>query len=152
MPLPEFANGMHHDRIYDVNARVDPEYLSFAPDTELRQNYLRRDGSEGKQFLGNYFKGKMQNRQPSSLLPFAIQHAKPLTDLKERTAMVKCFEDAPTNLGVARVERHETEFEPTQPRYLFADTGGGRRAETQRGFLCTMYEECKQNRQPAFLS
>ena len=64
VPLPTFENGMHHDRLFDPKAKVDPQYHSFAAETELRQNYLQRDVNSDKQFLGNHFKGKMQNRQP----------------------------------------------------------------------------------------
>ena len=38
VPLPIFENGMHHERIFDPKAKVDPQYRSFAPETELRQN------------------------------------------------------------------------------------------------------------------
>ena len=30
-PLPIFEIGMHHERVFDPKANVDPQYLSFAP-------------------------------------------------------------------------------------------------------------------------
>ena len=105
VPLPHFENGMHHERVFDPEAKVHSRYLSFAPETELRQNYLQRDVKSGKQFLGNHFKGKMQTRQPLSLLAFAIQHGKPLTDAAAKAKMKKFVDNAPMHLGVVNVQK-----------------------------------------------
>ena len=129
---------MQYHAIFDANAEVEPKYISFAAGTELRPNPLRRDGSAGTQFMGNYFKVKARNRQLLSRLGFAIQHGKALTHLKEREALVKRVDDAPANLGVACVERDETEFAPSQPRWLFADTGLRAGAESEGAFVGTI--------------
>ena len=113
---------MHHKRVFDVKANMDPQYFSFAPGTELLQKYLERDVKSGKQFLGNHFKGKMQTRQPLSLLAFAIQNGKPMTDAEAKAKMLKFVDDAPTQLGVANLQKHKTVFEPIQPRYLLSTT------------------------------
>ena len=39
VPVPHFENGMHHERVFDPKAKVDPRYLALAPETDLRQNY-----------------------------------------------------------------------------------------------------------------
>ena len=136
--------------IYDADAEMDRKYISFASHTELQRNSIRRDGSAGKQFIGKYLKGKMQNRQPFSILGFAIEHGNAQKNLNEREALVQCGNDAPAKRGVASVERHETEFEPTQPRYILADTVLLASAEAQGAFLGTMYEECHQQPQAGF--
>ena len=67
-PFPDFENGTHHDLVFEKKVKVYCKYLSFAPATEFRQNYLQRDVKASKQFLGNHFKGQMQNRQPLSVV------------------------------------------------------------------------------------
>ena len=144
LPLPAFENGMNHDQVFDPKAKVDPRYISFARETELRQNYLQRDGKSGKKFLGNHFKGKMQSRQPLSLLAFAIQHGKPLTDAAASAKIVKYVHKAPAQLGVANVQKNKTLFEPIQPRYLLSTTGQQEIAENGGSFLGTLYDACHQ--------
>ena len=153
VPLPHFENGMHHERVFDPEAKVNPRYISFAPETELRQNYLQRDvksGKSGKQFLGNHFKGKMKTRQPLSLLAFAIQHGKPLTDATAKAKMLKLVDDAPTQLGVANVQKHKTVFDPMHPRFLLSTTMLQAKAENEGAFLGTMYDACHQQPQAGF--
>ena len=71
---------MQHDRVFDEKTNVDHQYITFDADTELRQNSLHRDIIATSQISGNHFKGKMEKRQPFSLLAFAIQHGKPYGD------------------------------------------------------------------------
>ena len=65
--IPQFENGMDHDRVFDGKAKENHPYLSFALEMQLRQNYLQCDVKVGKQHLGSHIKGKMQNRQPLAL-------------------------------------------------------------------------------------
>ena len=51
VPLREFENGMQHDRVFDSEGELDHKYLSFAAETELRENYLQRELKSAKQFL-----------------------------------------------------------------------------------------------------
>ena len=89
----------------------------------------------GKQFLGKNFKGKMETRHPISLLAFAIQHGEPLTDAAAKAKMVKFVDNAPTQLGVANVQKPTTVFEPIQPRYLLSTTMLQEKAENEGAFL-----------------
>ena len=83
---PEFENGMHHDLMFDEKEKMNPKYLSFAPETELRQNYLQRDEKAGKQFLGNHFKGKVQNRQPYLFCPLQFSMPNPVAIRKRKSS------------------------------------------------------------------
>ena len=104
----------------------------------------------GKQFLGQDFKGTMQNRQQLSLLAFVIQHGKPLTEAAESEKMVKFQEKATAILDVANVQRHKSVFEPIQPLYLLSTTGMQEIADNEGAFLGTRYDACHQEKQAAF--
>ena len=71
--MPEFENRLQHDRVSEMNEKEITQYVSFAAETEFRQNYFQRDVKAGKRNHGNHFKPKMQNVQPLSLLPFDNQ-------------------------------------------------------------------------------
>ena len=64
--------------------------------------------------------------------------------------MVKFVDDAPTQLGVANVEKHKTVFDPIQPRYLLPTTMLQEKAENEGAFLGTMYDACHQQPQAGF--
>ena len=146
-PIPHFENGMDHDLVFEEKAKVKPKYFSFAPDTELRQNYLQRDVKAAKQFLGNHFKSKMQNNLPLSIFGFAIQHPEPRSDAKEKNQLGEFVDKAPTQLGLADLLLHETVLEPIHPRYPYKNTTLKRVSQTQGAFFGKMFDACHQQPQ-----